>query len=140
MQISKRIKVILIAIAAPLLFVVAFALVTVAYSDFHKPSEVDVTPNSFRPQAIEINEGEAIHFVNKSSTLTQFLCIGTDKRCDSVAFRSIAQLPPAQLQSPGLRLAPDQAKDVVFDTDGTYHVTSTVAPGLNLTVTVNATT
>jgi plastocyanin len=138
MKISKRTRTLLVSISAPLLFLMAFVVVVVAYNDFHKPPEVDVATTGFAPQQAEINEGESIRFVNRSSTVTQFLCLGTNRQCDSVAFRTL-QLPPIVLRSPGVRIPPGQAKDIIFDADGTFHITSTVDPNVNMTVTVNAT-
>ncbi len=138
MKISKRTRTLLVSISAPLLFLLAFAIVVVAYNTFHKPPEVDVGTTGFAPQQVEINEGETIHFVNRSSTVTQFLCLGTNRQCDSIAYHTL-QLPPLVLRSPGVRIPPGQSKDIVFDADGTFHITSTVDPNVNLTVTVDAT-
>lgn len=138
MNLSKRTKTLFISISAPLLFVIAFILVPVAYNDFHKPLEVDVMVSGFTPQQIQINEGETIHFVNRSSTVTQFLCVGTNSQCDNTAFLSL-KLPPPALHGPGVRIAPGQAKDIIFDTDGTFSITSTVDANVNMTVTVAAT-
>ncbi len=132
MKISKRVKILLISISAPLMLVVAFVLVISVYSSFHRPPEVDMLTTGFVPQSIEITEGETIHFVNRSSTITQILCLGLDKRCDRFA------LLPRGLKSPGVQIAPDQAKDVLFDTFGTFSITSTAVPGMNLKVTVDA--
>jgi plastocyanin len=132
MRISKRTKLLLTVIGIPLLFAIAFILVIVAYNTFHKPPEVDMLTTGFVPQKIEITEGETIRFVNRSSTMTQVLCLGTDKRCNPFA------VLPRGLKSPGIRIAPDQAKDVVFDFYGTFHVTSIAVPGMNLTITVDA--
>ena len=138
MRIPKRIKILFISIAAPLLFVVAFVVVIAVYSTFHKTAEVTVTASGFAPQQIEIVEGETIHFANQSSTITQTLCLGSDTHCDRSYLLSLKLPPLVLLQSPGLRLAPDQAKDVVFNNAGTFTVTSTVVPRTNLTVTVDA--
>ena len=136
MKISKRARKLLIFISAPLLFVAASVLVIAAYSHFHKTPEVEVMANAFAPQTIEIAEGETIRFVNQSATVTQTLCLGSDKQCDRSGFL-LLELPPQALVSPGLRLAPGQAKDVVFNTAGTFTLTSTVTPGMNLTITVD---
>ena len=132
MKVSKRGKVLLTVIGIPLLFVIAFLLVITAYNALHKPPEVDLMTTGFVPQTIEITEGETIHFVNRSSTITQVLCLGIDKRCNRLA------VLPRGLKSPGIQIAPNQAKDVVFDFYGTFHVTSIVVPGMNLTVTVDS--
>jgi plastocyanin len=140
MKISRRAKVLLFSISAPLLFLVAFTIVVVSYSHFHTPPEVGVTTTGFTRQTITVPAGATIHFVNKSSSMTQVLCLGTDAHCESTVFLSPMQAPPPRdLLSPGVRLSPAQGKDVVFDTEGTFHVTSALVPGMNLTVTVTAT-
>ena len=129
---SKRTKIMLISISAPLLFIVAFVTVIAIYLISHKPPEVDIMTSGFVPQTIEIPEGETIRFVNQSSTITQTLCLGTNQHCDP------NQLLPRGIASPGVQIPPNQAKDVVFDTFGTFTITSTAAPGINLKVTVDA--
>ncbi len=140
MKISKRVKILSISISAPLLFVIAFILVVAAYSHFHTSPEVDVMTAGFAPQTIEIPEGTTIHFVNRSSAITQILCLGSDQRCDrSVPLSPVQSPPPRDFLGPGIQIGPDQAKDIVFDTAGIFHITSAVVPGLNLTVKVDAT-
>jgi plastocyanin len=131
MKVTKRTKVLFTMIGIPLLFVIAFAVVIAAYESFHKSPEVDVMLNGFAPKQLEITEGETIHFVNRSSSITQVLCLGANNRCDPYA------VLPRGLKSPGIRIAPGQAKDVVFDFYGTFHVTSIRGSGMNLTVTVD---
>ena len=65
MNVSKRTKVLFSIIGIPLLFVIAFAMVIVAYESLHKPPEVDMMSNGFSPQKLEITEGQTIHFVNR---------------------------------------------------------------------------
>jgi plastocyanin len=132
MNVSKRTKVLFSIVGIPLLFVISFVVVIVAYESFHKPPEVNVMLNGFSPQKLEIPEGQTIHFVNRSSTITQVLCLGTNNRCDPYAAL------PRGLKSPGIRIAPGQAEDVVFDFYGTFHVTSIMGSGMNLTVTVDS--
>ena len=131
MKVSKRTKVLFTLIGIPLLFVITFALVIAAYESFHKPPEVDVMSNGFTPQSLEIPEGQTVHFVNRSSTITEVICLGANNRCDPYAAL------PRGLKSPGVRIAPGQAKDVVFDFYGTFHVTSIMGSAMNLTVTVD---
>jgi plastocyanin len=132
MKISKRVKILVTLIGIPLLFVIAFTLVIAAYNTFHQPPEIDMMTTGFEPQKIEITEGETIHFVNRSTTITQIICLGTDKHCDPYAAL------PRGLKNPGIRIAPEQSGEVVFDFYGTFHITSTTVPGMNLTVTVDA--
>lgn len=129
---SKRTKVLFSVIGIPLLFVIAFAIVIVAYESFHKPPEVDVMMNGFTPQKLEITEGQTVHFVNNSSTITQVICLGTNNQCDPYAAL------PRGLKSPGVRLEPGQAEDVVFDFYGTFHITALKGTKMNLTVTVDS--
>ena len=138
MKISRRARTWLIAISAPLLFVIAFTIVVVSYEHFHMPPSVNVTTTSFTPQTVEIPEGEAIHFVNQSSA-TQILCVGSNKQCQgSVVLSAIQSPPPRVLLGSGMHIAPNQAQNVIFDTAGIYHITSAVT-NMNLTVTVDAT-
>jgi plastocyanin len=129
---SKRTRVLFAVIGIPLLFLLSFAIVVVAYENFHKPPQVNVMTNGFSPQKLEITEGQTIHFVNNSSTTTQVICLGTNNHCDQYAAL------PRGLKSPGIRLSPGQAEDIVFDFYGTFHVTTLVGSGMNLTVTVDS--
>ncbi len=97
-----------------------------------KAPEVDLTPQGFSQTNITILEGDTVHFVNPTSGVTQMLCLGEDKVCSRYAFD-----PPA-LKGPGLRIAPGQTEDVVFTLEGSYNVTSTTKPGMNLTITVQS--
>lgn len=132
MRKSTPAKRLLSSIAAPLLLVLLIALALFIYTTFHKPPEVDITATGFVPSTIQITEGETIHFVNQSSSVIQNLCLGQSKVCDTHA------ADPVALKSPGLQIAPGQAKDVVFAAPGTFKVTSTTRPDMNLTITVNA--
>jgi plastocyanin len=131
MKMSRRARTILISIAAPLLLIVGFAVVIFIYMNFHQPPTVDMTATGFAPQSVEITEGETIQFVNQSPTVSQVLCVGTNQHCDPSA------LDPRSLASPGVRFAPGQSKAILFDTPGTYTITSTVVPKMNLTITVD---
>jgi plastocyanin len=137
MNVSKRTKTILISISAPLLLIVAFAVVIAIYTNFHHTSVVNITAAGFTPQNIQITEGESIHFINQSTSLTQILCIGKNMQCDRSVF-TIQELPPQSLIGPNLRIAPNQSKTVIFNNAGTFTITSTVVPRMNMTVTVNA--
>ena len=95
-----------------------------------KPPEVDLTARGFSQTSITIMEGDTVNFVDPSSGVTQMLCLGQDRVCSRYAFD-----PPA-LKGPGLKIAPGQSESVSFTLEGTYQVTSTTMPGLNLTVTV----
>ena len=131
MKMSRRSRTILISVSAPLLLIIGFAIVIFVYLNFHQPPVIDMTATGFAPQSVEISEGETIRFVNQSSTVTQVLCVGTSQRCDTSA------VDPRVFVTPN-RFTPGQAKVLLFDTPGTYTITSTVTPNMNLTITVDA--
>jgi hypothetical protein len=131
MRTSRAKKILLYLVIPPLMFAVVIVLVVFLYLRFHAPVEVDVTASGFAHSVIEITEGETIHIVNQSNVI-QSLCLGQDRTCDASA------LAPVALKSPGIRLAPGASIDVVFELFGTYNVTSTSVPGVNLEITVDA--
>ena len=131
LKMSRRTRTILISVSAPLLLIISFAIVILVYLNFHQPPVVDMTATGFTPQSVEISEGETIRFVNQSSTVTQVLCVGTNQHCNTAA------VDPRVFVTPN-RFAPGQSKVLLFDTPGTYTITSTVTPNMNLTITVDA--
>jgi plastocyanin len=128
---SRSRKILLYIVLPPLLFAVAIVLVVFLYLRFHSPVELDVTAKGFTLSTVEITEGETVHIVNQSSVV-QVLCLGQDRVCDPSA------LAPTVLKSPGARLAPGASVNVAFQLYGTYNVTSTSTPGVNLQITVDA--
>lgn len=127
---SRTKKILLYLVVPPLLFIVAIALVIFFYLQFHKAPEMDLTSKGFSLSAIEINEGETIHFVNQSN-VTEVLCLGQDAVCDT---RAVA---PKALKTPGIQLKPGDAINVAFEQYGIYNITSTNVRGINLKVTVD---
>lgn len=121
-----------IIFAVFLCVMLAIGAVAIINRATQKPPEVDLTPRGFSQTSITIVEGDTVHFVNPSSGVTQMLCLGQNKLCSRYA------IDPPVLRGPGLSIAPGQSKDVVFTLEGTYHVTSTTMPGLNLTITVQS--
>jgi plastocyanin len=131
MKLSRSQKIILYYIVPPVLLVTAIVLVIFIYLQVHKPVEMDVTSTGFTLSTIEINEGETVHFVNHSD-FVQVLCLGRNKICDAGA------VAPTALKEPGIRLNPGSSTDVVFDRYGTFVITSTTMPGVNLKITVDS--
>jgi len=124
-------KILLFIVIPPLLFAVAIVLVVFLYLRFHAPVELDVTAMGFTHSTVEITVGEIVHIINQSNVV-QILCLGQDRVCD------VSALAPTVLKSPGTRLAPGASIDVAFQLYGTYNVTSTSVPGVNLEITVDA--
>ena len=127
---SRTKKILHYLVIPPVLFVVAVTLIIFFYLQFHKAPEMDLTSKGFSLSAIEINEGETIHFVNQSN-VAQVLCLGQDATCDANA------VAPKALKTPGIQLKPGDAIDVSFEQYGTYNITSTNVKGINLKVTVD---
>lgn len=127
---SRTKKILLYLVIPPALFIVAIALVLFFYLHFHKAPEMDLTAKGFSLSAVEINEGETIHFVNQSN-VTQVLCLGHDATCDAGA------IAPRALKTPGIQLKPGDAINVAFEQYGVYNITSTNVKGVNLKITVD---
>lgn len=94
-------------------------------------NEVDMTSNNFAQHAITITAGQTVHFVDPMATgALHILCLGHDQVCSASA------QGPQVLKGSGLTFNPGQTKDIAFPTPGTYAITCTIHPNMNLTVTV----
>lgn len=93
-------------------------------------NEVDMGATTFVQTSVTISTGQSVHFVDQQSGTTHILCVGKDGHCDSSA------TAPQDLASPGLTIQPGQSHDVRFDTAGTYTVTCTIHPNMNVSVNV----
>ena len=126
-----------VAIAlAPLLLVGALALgacgkpaSTGGSSTGAASNTVTLGATNFDQHAITIKAGSALTFDNSNGAFHQ-LCLGKDEQCNTSA------TGPAKLQGAGFSISTGQKVDVTFDTAGTYDVTCSVHPSMNLTVTV----
>jgi plastocyanin len=96
------------------------------------PNEVSLTAGAFATTSITIKSGEAVHFTDSAGTGgMHIICLGADGTCDNNA------PGPQALRDPGFIInAGDPAKDVTFDTPGTFMVTCSIHPAMNLTVIV----
>jgi plastocyanin len=96
------------------------------------PNEVSMVTADFSTTSITIKAGQAVHFTDPSGTGgVHTICLGTDGTCDT------GRKGPQALQGLGFTINPgDPAKDVTFDTPGTYKVTCSIHPAMNLTVIV----
>jgi plastocyanin len=96
------------------------------------PNEVSMVAADFSTTSITVKAGQAVHFTDPAGTGgTHTICLGRDGTCDKGA------KGPQALQSPGFTInAGDPAEDVTFDTPGTYKITCSIHPSMNLTVTV----
>lgn len=94
-------------------------------------NEADMGTNNFVQTSRTIKTGESIHFVDQQSGTTHILCIGRDGHCDTSA------KGPQDLTGQGFTIQPGESHDVRFDTAGTYAVTCSIHPNMNMTITVS---
>jgi plastocyanin len=94
-------------------------------------NELDMGSSSFVQSSIALSKGQALHLVDPQDTGgTHNLCIGQNGNCDA------SSNGPSELAKPGMMFSPGTSKDVTFSTAGTYHITCTIHPSMNVTVTV----
>jgi plastocyanin len=94
-------------------------------------NELDLGPSNFVQTSITLNAGEALHIVDSQSTGgTHNLCLGQSGQCGT------SSNGPSELHSPGMMFSPGMTKDITFSAAGTYHITCTIHPSMNLTITV----
>jgi plastocyanin len=120
-----------IALSA-LLFALMLALAGCGQSSAPTPNEVGMVAGDFTTTSLTIKAGQAVHFTDSAGTGgVHTICLGSDGTCDTSA------KGPQALKSPGFTINPgDPAKDITFDTPGTYKITCSIHPAMNLTVTV----
>jgi plastocyanin len=93
-------------------------------------NEVDMGSANFVQTSRTISAGESIHFVDDPSGAMHILCIGKEGQCDPNT------KGPQDLTGQGFTIQPGQSHDVRFDSAGTYLITCSIHPNMNLTVTV----
>ncbi len=87
--------------------------------------------SSFLQSSVTVKAGQAVKFIDASDGAPHKLVIGTNGTWTAT------DGAPSQLNnSAGMSINPGQTIDVVFSTPGTYPVTCTVHPAMQLTVTV----
>lgn len=123
-----------VAILLPLLLLLALGLAACggATANPNAPAnEVDMGTANFAQTSRTISAGQSIHFVDEQSGTMHILCIGKNGHCDASA------KGPQDLVGQGFTIQPGQTHDVQFTTAGTYRITCTIHPNMNLTVTVH---
>jgi plastocyanin len=92
---------------------------------------VQMSTDNFVQTTRTIKAGQTLLF---SDTVdggnTHVICLGDDMRCDTQA------QGPSALMSPGFTIDAGGSKSIAFPTAGTYQITCTLHPDMNLTVTV----
>lgn len=120
---------------APLLLVSTLALAacgssaSTGNSSSSSPNTVTLGATDFDQHAITIKAGTALTFDDTNGGYHQ-ICLGKDMQCSASA------TGPKDLGGSGFSINTGQKKDMTFDTPGTYAITCSVHPNMNLTVTV----
>jgi plastocyanin len=96
------------------------------------PNEVSMAGSDFSMTSVTIKAGQSVHFTDPAGVgATHIVCLGNEGNCDSAA------QGPQTLEGSGFTInAGDPPKDVTFTTAGTYKITCSLHPSMNLTVTV----
>jgi plastocyanin len=113
-------------------FLVALTLVGCGGSSTGGASnELDMGSSDFTQTSVTLSAGQALHMVDsQDSGGTHMLCIGQNGICDA------NPTGPSELHGPGMTFNPGTTKDITFSTAGTYHITCTIHPNMNVTITV----
>jgi plastocyanin len=118
--------------AVPLFLVLALVAGCGGSGGSPSANEVRMNAADFEQSTITVKAGTALHLADEQSGTTHLLCLGKDGQCDPNA------QGPQQLSSTNpLEVVPGQSVDITFDTPGTYAITCTIHPGMELTVTVH---
>lgn len=110
------------------LALVAFIALGELWAGFINPY-VSLTSTGFAISAVEISTGTPFHLQNPADGVRQVLCLGIDQTCQP-------QDGAPMVLNQGMQVQPGQIVTFSFDTTGTYHITSKVSPGMNLSVDV----
>jgi len=95
-------------------------------------NEVTMAEADFSPTSMTIQAGQAVHFTDPAGVgATHIICLGAEGQCDAAA------QGPQALEGDGFTVnAGDPPRDIIFMTPGTYKITCSIHPRMNLTVTV----
>jgi plastocyanin len=99
--------------------------------DTNTGSTVTMGQSDFDKHHLTVSAGTAVTFMTASSGSTHILCVGHGGSCDSSASG------PSEL-TPGMTLQvdPGQSRSVTFAKAGTYAITCTVHPNMQLALVV----
>ena len=116
---------------APLVLLALLALVACGQGAT-AANEVSMAGSDFSMTSVTIKAGQSVHFTDPAGVgATHIVCLGNEGNCDSTA------QGPQALEGSGFTInAGDPPKDVTFTTAGTYKITCSLHPSMNLTVTV----
>jgi plastocyanin len=90
---------------------------------------VTLGQTNFDQNSVTVKAGTALTFDDTNGGF-HVLCLGHDQQCDS------STTGPKDLEGSGFMINPGQKHMVTFDTPGTYQITCSIHPNMNLTVIV----
>jgi plastocyanin len=95
-------------------------------------NEVSMVAGDFSTTSITIPAGQAVHFTDPAGIGgTHIICLGNGGNCDTSA------QGPQALEGGGFTInSGDPSRDITFAAPGTYNITCSIHPSMNLTVTV----
>jgi len=85
----------------------------------------------FSPSSVTIHVGQSVTFANPSDTV-YVICIGSHQSCSS----SITGGPPELLGGKMVTVDPHRVQSFTFPIKGSYPITCTTHPNMDMTVTV----
>src|SRR5215813_10771049 len=123
-------------LALPLLLALALALVGCGpmpggSGGSYTTPEVTMNQGNFDHESLTVSAGTTVKFIDPQSASPHVLCVGANARCDEAVSG-----PSALTDGNSLHVSPGETKEVEFDTPGTYKITCTLHPMMNLTITV----
>jgi plastocyanin len=81
--------------------------------------------------SLTVKVGQSVKFADAAGGATHFLTTGQNG-----AYASESGAPAQLSAATGMQIDPGQSDAITFATAGTYHITCTVHPGMNVTITV----
>lgn len=132
MNIHIRMSSSLISLAPLLLVLIVILGLAACGQSSTAPNEVSMSAGDFSATSVTIKAGQVVHFTDPAGIGgPHTICLGANGACDPSA------TGPLTLTGDGFTMNPgDSAKDVTFDTPGTFKITCSIHPAMNLTVIV----
>lgn len=91
---------------------------------------VDMTAATFVQSSLKVKSGTAVKFVDPASGSMHIICTGEQGTCSNDTNA------PKDVQGNGFTINTGETKTVTFDNPGTYKITCSIHPAMNLTLTV----
>ncbi len=122
----------LISLAPLLLMLVLMLGLAACGQSSTAANEVSMAAGDFSTTSVTIKAGQAVQFTDPVGIGgPHTICLGANGTCDTAA------KGPQTLTGDGFTMNPgDPAKEVTFATPGTYKLTCSIHPAMNLTVVV----